>query len=211
MIWPLQYSVEKARASFKYAHDRGFRVIQHFGDALTVCKHSRRVLLDNAKTLPSSVFGYITSGTPDCLCPDGSRGAHCNVVLDPMDPSNRAWFRAYMQALVRVFGDVVDGWVWDETFYIHSNDAAMNEAAGGYAAQAFLTLTEELSAIVHAANASKVFLTSDIIFDQALPIIAGGSPPNSMVADGNFADFEEQILYWPSYKVTQGRSNTNYI
>ena len=102
--------------------------------------------------------------------------------MNPMDPGVRAWFVKYMHALLRTFGDVIDGFVWDETFYIRPEQ---NAEAGGYAAQSFLTLVEELTAIVHEYNASKVFLASDIpLFDGP----TAPAPAYSMVADGNFAN-----------------------
>ena len=66
----------------------------------------------------------MVSGTADCL----SSGGRDNNMLNPMDPQNRRWFTSYLKALLRVFGDVIDGFVWDETFYITPKH---NEMAGG--------------------------------------------------------------------------------
>ena len=238
-IWPLPWSVAQVRASYKLAQDAGIRTIHYFGDGLAICKTSKRYTAGGVATL-DNMGGYLVSGTSDCVCPEGSGGHNCNTILNPLDPAVRDWFLQYMRALLRTFGDVIDGFVWcerprpaaaaattaavaaaacclllaacccccdrsgliviprqcvfcrDETFYINTGH---NKEAGGYAAQAFLTLVEELTALVHEHNSSMVFLASDI------PLSFGNAPAYSMVSDGNFADFETYPVEWPTYQV----------
>jgi len=195
LVWAIPWSVQQTRALYNLAQDAGIRTIHYFGDGLAICKNSRRYLAGGVATL--EIDGYLVSGTSDCVCPEGSKGAGCSTILNPLDPANRKWFLQYMKALLRTFGDTIDGFVWDETFYINPT-AALNKEAGGYAAQAMLTLTEELTQLVHEYNNSMVFLASDIFN-------IGSPPPYSMVTDGNFADFETAVNLWPSYRATQGR------
>ena len=42
-------------------------------------------------------------------------------MMDPSVPGLRDWYRGYLKALLDEYAKDVDGFVWDETFYIPTN------------------------------------------------------------------------------------------
>eukprot|EP00662_Eupelagonemidae_sp_cell21_P057542 gene57542-biopygen85325 len=175
-IWAIRMTVDRVRDSLQYARSKGFRALLYFGDGLLVCKKAK--MYDPARTLPDSIFPNMVTHMTDCTCAPDVK--FCNSMQNPVHPDVFAWYVRYLKGLLRTFGDVIDGFVWDETFYI-TPQAAMVDAAGGYAATAMMRLVEQLTTIVYEYNPQMVFMTSDGIYHMT---------PYGVVASGQFPDFE---------------------
>ena len=81
---------------------------------------------------------------------------------NPAHPQVRRWYQDYLAALLKAYGPVVDGFVWDETFYIRTA-ATTRPPQPAYCDRAMLTLVKALTAQVRAADPQKVFLASDCL------------------------------------------------
>jgi len=158
----------------RLAREQGFRVLMYFGDGL---------LQD--------------SGTPgyrpewDYTAPDGQKITGWEgpdtwdktYARNPANPEAAQWYEDYLNALIEAYGAEVDGFVWDETFYIKTGMTALKPAPA-YCDRAMMRLVRTLAQKVRAFNAEKVFLSSDDIGVQGL----GDVPGYAMVAHGTYQD-----------------------
>ncbi len=105
-------------------------------------------------------------------------------------------YKKYLTALLNEYGEYLDGFVWDESYYIQWPILGTTYAPG-YAARGFMTLVQELTSIVHSHPACQgrecVFLTSD---DLGPPTF-WGNVPYAIVSDGLYQDTEFDPTYWP--------------
>jgi hypothetical protein len=97
-----------------------------------------------------------------------------------------------MEALLSEYGKEVDGFVWDETFFINPGDLG-NEAYPGYADRAMMTLVKEVAAMVADFNPQAVFLASDDIGISTWTQKA----PYCLVAHGTYQDSHCGPEAWP--------------
>ncbi len=165
---------DEVRRKLRLAREQGFRVLMYFGDGM---------LQD--------------SGTPgyrpewDFTGADGNRitGWQGPDTLDktyarnPAHPEVVRWYQDYLGALLEAYGPDVDGFVWDETFYINTGMTTMTPAPA-YADRAMMRLVKSLARQVRDADPEKVFLSSDDI-GAAGP---GAVPGYAMVAHGTYQD-----------------------
>jgi hypothetical protein len=166
---------EGVRSRLGRARSLGFRVLWYFGDGLVQDSgapgyHADWNLLDE-------------KGQPVRTCWQGPDTLDKTYPRNPAHPGVAAWCQGYLAALLRDYGPVVDGFVWDETFLIRSGDLA-RAPEPAYAARAMLDLVKRLTLSVDAVDPEKVFLASD---DVGL----GGTSDTvgyAMVADGNYQD-----------------------
>jgi hypothetical protein len=165
---------DDVRRKLRLAREQGFRVLMYFGDGL---------LQD--------------SGTPgyrpewDYTAPDGKKITGWEgpdtwdktYARNPANPDVAQWYEDYLGALIEAYGADVDGFVWDETFYIKTGMTTLKPAPA-YCDRAMMRLVKTLAQKVHAFDPEKVFLSSDDIGVSGL----GDVPGYAMVAHGTYQD-----------------------
>jgi hypothetical protein len=100
--------------------------------------------------------------------------------MDPSVPELREWYRGYLKALLDEYAKDVDGFVWDETFYIEPNFISYPQPGPAFADRAMMSLVAELTQMVqscHDRNPDLVFLASDV-----------GRTSYALVANGTYQD-----------------------
>ena len=164
-------SLAEMHRRLKFAKDLGFRVLLYFADGTNSDGGSPNfrkdyVLKDKTgKTFPGWK-GPDSLGQP--------------WMMDPCVPELRDWYRGYLKALLNEYAKDVDGFVWDETFYIETNFISYTQPAPAYADRAMMSLVSELTKMVqsyHDRNPDLVFLASDL-----------GRTHYALVANGTYQD-----------------------
>jgi hypothetical protein len=153
----------------------GFRVLWYFGDGVCQdrggpCYRAEWNLLDEKGQSPRATW----SG-PDTF--------DRNFIRNPAHPAVARWYQSYLAALLADYGPVVDGFVWDETYYIRRGDVGRSPEPA-YCDRAMLDLVGALRKQVKACDRRKVFLASDDIGVFGMDDAIG----YAMVADGNYQD-----------------------
>jgi hypothetical protein len=97
-----------------------------------------------------------------------------------------------MEALLSEYGKEVDGFIWDETFFINPGDLG-NEAYPGYADRAMMTLVKDVAAMVADFSPQTVFLASDDIGIST----STQKAPYCLVAHGTYQDSHCRPEAWP--------------
>ena len=100
--------------------------------------------------------------------------------MDPSVPALQDWYRGYLAALLDEYGKDIDGFVWDETFYIPLGFVSYSMTTPAYADRAMMSLTSELTQMVQQRarqNPDLVFLASDC-----------GQTSYALVAHGTYQD-----------------------
>jgi hypothetical protein len=163
----------------RFAKDLGFRVLLYFADGTNSdsgAPHFRAeyLLKDKAgKTFPGWK-GPDSLGDPQ--------------MMDPGVPGLRDWYRGYLKALLAEYATDVDGFVWDETFYIPVDFISHGPAGPAYADRAMMSLVAELTRMVQAAhdrNPNLVLLAAD-----------NGSTSYALVAHGTYQDSGAREKHW---------------
>jgi hypothetical protein len=185
-------SVALMRSRLGYAKTNGFRVLLYFGDGLLT--DSGFAASYNSNWVYHDPSGNTVSGWtgPDTY---GSTYA-----MNPAHPGVISFYTNYLSALLANFGDLVDGFVWDESFYLKEGTATL-QPAPAYCDVAFLKLVKRLRQQVKNYDAQKVFLSSDL---------RGGVdtiPGYAIVADGTYQDSHCRPAYW-SYGLFANWRNT---
>lgn len=101
----IDMTLENLHHRIRYAKERGFRVLMYFADGPL----SSKGLPDYRENRALPSHGYLWNG-PDVLGGPYAR----NIAV----PENYDFYRNYARALFSEFAHDVDGFVWDETFYI---------------------------------------------------------------------------------------------
>jgi hypothetical protein len=177
------FTQDELRRQLKLARDLGFRVLLYFGDGVlqdsaAPCYRPEWDLVDaEGKRVVSGWTG------PDTWGPTFAR--------NPAHPQVRQWYQDYLAALLKAYGPVVDGFVWDETFYIRTG-ATTRAPQPAYCDRAMLALIKALTAQVRAADRQKVFLASD-----CLGGVGTNVPGYAIVADGTYQDTACAPAAWP--------------
>jgi hypothetical protein len=166
---------ELVRQRLQRTRELGFRVLWYFGDGL---------LQDRGTPAYREAWNFLdeqgASPRPTWTGPDTMDK---NFIRNPAHPEVNQWYQRYLSALLHDFGPVVDGFVWDETYYIRRGDVAQQPEAA-YCDRAMFDLVRALRKQVKAHDAEKVFLSSDDIGVFGLVDAIG----YAMVADGNYQD-----------------------
>ena len=172
-------SLAEMHRRLKFAKDLGFRVLLYFGDGTNSdggAPNFRKdyVLKDKAgKTFPGWK-GPDSLGQP--------------LMMDPSVPGLRDWYRGYMKALLAEYGKDVDGFVWDETFYIKTDFISYPGGKPAYADRAMMSLVSELTQMTQLYrkhNPDLVFLASDL-----------GMTSYALVANGTYQDSAMEERHW---------------
>lgn len=164
-------SIEDMHKRFKFAQDLGFRTFIYFADGTNSDTgfpdfHPEWVLRNAEGNSRGGWVGPDSVGRP--------------VRSDPSVPGLQDFFKDYLRALLDEYGEVLDGFVWDETFYIPVHTVSYSQETPAYADRAMLELVSDLTQIVqeyHDVNPDLVFLTSD-----------WGNNTNGLVAHGTWED-----------------------
>jgi hypothetical protein len=170
----VRFTQDEVRRQLKMARDLGFRVLWYFGDGIlqdsgTPCYRPEWDFVDeHGKQVVSGWTGPDTWGR--------------TFARNPAHPQVSQWYQDYLAALLKAYGPVVDGFVWDETFYIRTG-ATTRVPQPAYCDRAMLTLIKALTAQVRAADPQKVFLASDCLGGVGTNI-----PGYAIVADGTYQD-----------------------
>ena len=176
----VRFTRRSMRQQLKLARDLGFRVLLYFGDGL---------LQD--------------SGTPDyrpqwdlVRLGEGRRGGWTGpdtwgetFARNPAHPDVRRWYRDYLAALLRSFGPAIDGFVWDETFYVRTGTITLSPQPA-YCDRAMMQLVKSLRAQVRQADPQKVFLVADCLHAEGLAPKQDMLVGYALAADGTYQDTE---------------------
>jgi len=175
---PVEMTLADMHRRIKYAKDRGFRVGLYYADGLAVG--------DTVKDIydPSKVLRWGGWEGPD------TKGRICQQ--NPLHPEVRDFYRGYLQALLAEYGKEVDGFIWDETFFIDPGDLG-TPAYTGYADRAMMTLVKELAAMVADFSPQLVFFASDVIGVRTWSHKA----PYALVAHATYQDSGSRPEAWP--------------
>ncbi len=172
----VHFTQDEMRRRLKLARDQGFRVLLYFNDGLLqdTGTPDYRPQWDMVNLKGDKRGGWTG---PDTWGETFAR--------NPTHPEVRQWYHNYLAALLRSFGPVVDGFVWDETFYVRTGTITL-QPQPAYCDQAMLQLVKTLTAQVRAANPQKAFLTSDCIHAEGLAPLNDALPGYALVADGTY-------------------------
>lgn len=181
--FPGTYKVPMSRAEMhrrlKYAKELGFRVLLYFCDGTNsddgAPNFNKDYLLKDktGKTFPGWK-GPDSLGQP--------------WMMDPSAPGLRDWYRRYLKALLEEYADDLDGFVWDETFYIPVGFVACGSAGPSHADRVMMSLVAELTRMVqsyHRRNPDLVLLAAD-----------NGSTSYALVAHGTYQDSGAREKHW---------------
>jgi len=169
----------------QFAKGLGFRCILYYADGL-----------NSALNMPDYPMSWIYRDEkgeerPGWTGPSTGR----TTSFDPSNPEVRQFFTGYTRALLKEFGNEIDGLVWDETHYISQERLSSRPDGLAFADREFMTLTAELTGIVQEwrkVNPDLVFLTSDNV-----GIWGDGHVPYALVAHGNYQDSHMRPDGWP--------------
>ena len=169
--YKVRMSLAEMHRRLKFARDLGFRVLLYFADGTNSDEgaphyHQEYVLLDGAGKKFPGWKGPDSLGQP--------------WMMDPSVPGLRDWYRGYLKALLDEYARELDGFVWDETFYIPTDFISHPPAGPACADRAMMSLVSELTQLVqsyHRRNPNLVFLASDV-----------GATSYALVAHGTFQD-----------------------
>ncbi len=159
-----------------YAKERGFTVLMYFADGVLSSKglddfDKKDVLEEGGWNGPDVIGGPY----------------HKNIVRSRVTD----FYKNYAKALFTEFAPQVEGFVWDETFYIQTGNLG-TKLYPGYLDRTQMRLIKEISAILHSIAPDKAFFTSDCIGDDQY---FNNVPPYALVADGCYQDSHN----WPSF------------
>jgi len=172
-------SLEVMHQRLKFAKGLGFRSLLYFGDGTNSDSGAPRfrqeyVLKDHRGTTFPGWKGPDSLGRP--------------LKMDPSVPGLRDWYRGYLVALLDEYAKDLDGFVWDETFYIPTEFVSYTGTTPAYADRAMMSLVSELTQAVqqrHRQNPDLVFLASDC-----------GWASYALVAHGTYQDSACQPSLW---------------
>ncbi len=169
----VSFTQDEVRRRLKRARDLGFRVLWYFGDG---------VLQDSGAPCYRPEWDFVDQQGKKVSGWTGPDTWGQTFARNPAHPQVCQWYRDYLAALLRAYGPVVDGFVWDETFYIRTA-ATTRAPQPAYCDRAMLGLIKALTAQVRAADPQKVFLASDCLGGVGFDI-----PGYAIVADGTYQD-----------------------
>jgi hypothetical protein len=191
-------SLAELRRRLAYARDRGFRVVLYFADG---------VLADDRAPGFDAARVYVdANGRADFPVWHGPDTVGTNRYQDPSHPAVRRHYAAYLEALLREFGNETDGFVWDETFYLRREwESRTRPGTLAPADRAMLSMVAELTRMTQARGKGRLaFLVSDCLGitlygSEELPV------PNALVAHGTYQDTGGNPAAWagnllPNYR-----------
>ena len=174
-----------------YAKSNGYRVALYYADGVVSSTNAP------SYTKEKEMEGSAWSG-PDIL----GRSFRQN----PCHPEVYKFYIDYAKALANEFGKEVDGFIWDETFYIIAGNQG-NKYFPGYADRTFMRLVKDCASILHKVNKNAAFFTSDVISKDSSEYAAFSKvPPYALVSDGTYMDSNCNPDTW-SYNIFSNYRN----
>ena len=176
------FTQAEVKRQLKVARDLGFRVLMYYADG--VLADSGQPWYQADRALKTADGNFVTGWQG----PDTVGVTHAQ---NPAHPDVRKFYEGYLDALIETYGDDVDGFVWDETFYIRTGMVSQNPPA--YADRAMVTLAKTLrEKVKQKLGAEKVFLTSD-----AHGVFGWRDVPLTAIwADGTYQDTHFRPSVW---------------
>ena len=186
-ITKMDLSLEDLHDRISYAKKRGYRVLMYFADGVLSSKglpdfRQEDVLEEGGWNGPDVIGGPY----------------HRNIA----SKRHADFYRDYAMALFTEFGYDIDGFVWDETFYIQAGNLGTDKFPG-YIDRIQMRLIKELAAMLHTFGPDKAFFTSDCIG----PDWSKDVPPYALVSDGTYQDSHSNPHFW-SYGIFPNYRNT---
>ncbi len=173
---PVPMSIENMHERIRYAKRRGFRVALYFADGLNAC--------DGIPGFdPTKVLRWGGWTGPE------TKGK--SYAMNPLHPEVPAFFKGYLKALLDEYGNEVDGFVWDETFYVQGDDLG-TAPYPGYAGRAMMQLVKDLTAMTGAFRSDLAFLASDCVQGSKRY-----QAPYCLMAHGTYQDSGCNPNWWP--------------
>lgn len=182
----MELSLEELHRRITYAKEKGFIVLMYYADGVL-----------SSKGLPDFNPRHIMESGgwngPDVIGGPYHKNIVCEIVSD--------FYRKYARALFSEFALQVDGFVWDETFYIKMGNTG-TDICRGYGDRTQMRLVKEISAILHSIAPEKAFFTSDCIGEEEY---FNDVPPYALLADGCYQDSHSKPSFWsygifPNYR-----------
>lgn len=187
----VQLTQEEVKRRLRLARSQGFRVLMYFADGL---------LQDSGVPQYRPDWDFRDSAGNRITGWQGPDTFGMTYARNPAHPQVIEWYKDYLDAMLRTYGPDVDGFVWDETFYIRTG-AATQSPEPAYADRAMMALVKSLTAQVEAFDGQKVFLASDDVG------LIANVPGYAMMGDGTFQDSWCQPSAW-SYGLFPNWRNT---
>ncbi len=185
-VRPVEMSLTSMHQRIRYAKSRGFRVALYFADGMNSC--------DGIPGFdPSRVLRWGGWAGPE------TRGR--SYAMNPVHPDVRRFFFAYIDALLREYGQEIDALVWDETFMVQGGDLG-TEQVRGYSGREMMRLVGELAAKSAAHRKDLAFLASDDV-----GVARGYEAPYALMAHGTYQDSSCAPKGWP-YALAPNFRNT---
>jgi hypothetical protein len=164
-------SLEKMHSRLRFAKDLGFRMLLYFADGTNSDSgapnfRKEYLLRDKDGKTFAGWKGPDSIGEP--------------LKMDPGVAELRDWYRGYLSALLEEYSDELDGFVWDETFYIPTDFVSYPDGKPAHADRAMMSLVAELTRLVQRSrnrNPELAFMVAD-----------NGSTNYAIVAHGTFQD-----------------------
>jgi hypothetical protein len=176
----VHFTRDGMRRKLQLARDLGFRVLLYFNDGL---------LQDTGTADYRPQWDLVRLG-------EGKRGGWTGpdtwgetFARNPAHPEVCQWYHDYLAALLQSFGPAIDGFVWDETFYVRAGTITLFPQPA-YCDRAMMQLVKSLRAQVKAADPGKVLLASDCIHAEGLAPKQDLLVGYALVADGTYQDTE---------------------
>lgn len=174
-----------------YAKERGYVVLMYFADGIL----SSKGLPDFDADMVLEEGGW--NG------PDVVGGPYLRNLAHPRAAG---FYRNYARALFTEFAPHVDGFVWDETFYIKAGETGTGQRRG-YLDRTHMRLIKELAAMLHTIAPGKAFFSSDCIGEaEYLGESFADVPPYALLADGCYQDSHNRPDFW-SYGIFPNHRN----
>ncbi|MBS3742418.1 MAG: hypothetical protein KGY74_09885 [Candidatus Cloacimonetes bacterium] len=129
-------SIDEMHKRFRFAKKLGFHTLIYFADGTNSDSgfsefNPDYVLRDSDGNSTQGWKGPDSQGRP--------------VRMDPSVKGMRQWFKGYLKTLIEEFAKDLDGFVWDETFYIPVHTISYTQKTPAYADRAMLSFVSELT------------------------------------------------------------------
>jgi hypothetical protein len=176
---PVPITIANMHHRIRYAKEKGFRVGIYYADGTNACAGLEDVF-DPHKVLHWG--GWVGPDTKGKV-----------YAQNPIHPEVRAFYLAYIQGLLEEYGKEADGFIWDETYVVGSQDLGPAPYSG-YASRAMMTLVKEVAATVVQFNPRLAFFASD---DIGAWYQYENSAPYCLGAHGTYQDSWCAPVAWP--------------
>ena len=191
------FTIERVKKELRLAKSLGFRTCFYFADGLLQDSGHPAYRPDwNFVNLtkgvhPPGSYGFLnTEGNVNGWTGPDTWGL--TYVRDPGNPEVAKWYSDYLDALLETFGEDLDAFVWDETYYIFQGYIGTSPKPV-YSDIAMMKLVKRLTKQVTDFDPEKAFFVCDVI--NMHPFFYH-IPANAMVAHGTYQDSQCKPEAW---------------